>query len=71
MDASTVVAICATVIAVGSLVVSVSEPRATRQHYRLTVRPLLELDIHYTLAARWIFTSSTLASARRASRGPS
>lgn len=45
MDASTVVAICATAIAIGSLAVSVSETRATRQHYRLSVRPLLELDI--------------------------
>jgi len=45
MDASTVVAICAVVIAVGSLVVSVSEAQATRNHYRRSVRPLLQLDI--------------------------
>jgi hypothetical protein len=43
MDASTVVAVCATVIAVGSLVVSVYEVAATRRHNRLSVRPLLEL----------------------------
>src|SRR5215469_2716720 len=45
MDASVVVAICATVIAVLSLIVSVSEARATRQHNRISVRPFLELRI--------------------------
>jgi hypothetical protein len=39
MDASTVVAVCATVIAA----VSVYEVAATRRHNRLSVRPLLEL----------------------------
>lgn len=43
MDASTVVAVCATVIAVVSLAVSVYEVAATRRHNRLSVRPLLEL----------------------------
>jgi hypothetical protein len=43
MDASTVVAICATVIAVASLAVSVYQARATRRHNQLSVRPLLEL----------------------------
>jgi len=47
MDASTVVAACATVIAVVSLVVSVSEARATRRHYLLSVRPLLELQTSF------------------------
>lgn len=48
MDASTIVATSATVIAVVSLVVSVSEARATRRHNRLSVRPLLEMQ------HRWI-----------------
>src|SRR5690242_12746123 len=43
MDASIVVAICATVIAVLSLAVSVYEARATRRHNRISVRPFLEL----------------------------
>jgi hypothetical protein len=43
MNASIVVAICATVIAVLSLAVSVYEARATRQHDRISVRPFLEL----------------------------
>lgn len=48
MNASIVVAICATVIAVLSLAVSVDEARATRRHNRITVRPFLELrvDLH-------------------------
>jgi hypothetical protein len=43
VDASTIVAICATAIAVASLAVSVYEARASRRHNRLSVRPLLEL----------------------------
>ncbi|MEU4212294.1 hypothetical protein AB0F13_20230 [Streptomyces sp. NPDC026206] len=43
MDAETVVAICAVVIAVASLVVSVYEARAMRQHNRNSVRPILQL----------------------------
>jgi hypothetical protein len=43
LDASTVVAICATVIAVASLAVSVLEARAVRIHNRHSVRPILEL----------------------------
>jgi hypothetical protein len=43
VDASTVVAVCATVIAVVSLAVSVLEARATRIHNRHSVRPILEL----------------------------
>jgi hypothetical protein len=43
MNASVVVAICATVIAVLSLAVSVYEAQATRRHNRLSVRPFLEL----------------------------
>jgi hypothetical protein len=45
MNASVVVAICATVIAVLSLVVSVSEARATRRHNRISMRPFLELRV--------------------------
>ena len=43
MNASTVIAISATVIAVASLVVSVYEARAARRHNRYAVRPLLGL----------------------------
>ena len=45
MDASAVVAICATVIAVLSLAVAVYEARATRRHNRISVRPFLELRV--------------------------
>jgi hypothetical protein len=45
MDASVAVAICATVIAVVSLAVSVYEARATRRHNRISVRPFLELRV--------------------------
>jgi hypothetical protein len=45
MDASIVVAICATVIAVLSLAVSVYEARAARLHDRVSVRPVLELRV--------------------------
>ena len=41
MNANTVIAACAVVIAVASLVVSVYEARATRAHNRHSVRPLL------------------------------
>lgn len=43
MNASIVVAICARVIAALSLVVSVYEAQATRQHDRISVRPHLAL----------------------------
>jgi hypothetical protein len=45
MDASVVVAICATVIAAVSLAVSVYEARASRRHNRISVRPFLELRV--------------------------
>jgi hypothetical protein len=45
MNASIVVAICATVIAVLALAVSVYEARATRRHDRISVRPFLELRV--------------------------
>jgi hypothetical protein len=47
MDAGTVVAICATIISVVSLAVSVYEGRATRRHYHLSVRPLLQLAVSF------------------------
>ncbi|MET9958617.1 hypothetical protein ABZ128_05925 [Streptomyces sp. NPDC006326] len=43
MKAETVTAMCAVVIAVGSLVVSVYQAHATRQHNRHSVRPILQL----------------------------
>ncbi|MEU7555772.1 hypothetical protein AB0B01_26160 [Streptomyces sp. NPDC044571] len=43
MKAETVTAICAVVIAVGSLVVSAYQAHATRQHNRHSVRPILQL----------------------------
>jgi hypothetical protein len=43
MDANTVIAISATVIAVASLAVSIYQVRATRQHNRHMLRPLLQL----------------------------
>jgi hypothetical protein len=45
MNASVVVAICATAIAVLSLAVAVFEARATRRHNRISVRPFLELRV--------------------------
>ena len=45
MRAETVVAICALVIAVASLAVTVQQARATRLHYRHSVRPLLQLRL--------------------------
>jgi hypothetical protein len=45
MNASIVVAICATVIAVLSLAVSIYEARAARRHNRISVRPFLALGV--------------------------
>jgi len=44
MDANTIIAVCATVIAVASLVVSIAEARAMRRHNRQSVRPLLSFE---------------------------
>ncbi|MFF4273562.1 hypothetical protein [Streptomyces sp. NPDC001536] len=44
MDSEIVVAACAVVIAVASFAVSVYEVRATRQHNRYSVRPILQLQ---------------------------
>ncbi|MFF3907845.1 hypothetical protein ACFYZJ_18035 [Streptomyces sp. NPDC001848] len=43
MNADTITAICAVVIAVASLVVSVYQTHAMRQHNRHSVRPILQL----------------------------
>ncbi|MFF9768342.1 hypothetical protein ACF1GT_17315 [Streptomyces sp. NPDC014636] len=43
MNAETVTAVCAVVIAVASLVVSVYQTHAMRQHNRHSVRPILQL----------------------------
>lgn len=43
MNADTITAMCAVVIAVASLVVSVYQAHATRQHNRHSVRPILQL----------------------------
>ena len=66
MDANTVVAICATVIAVASLGVSVSESRATRKHNRLSVQPLLGLTTIFPVGgtAGLRLTNSGLGPAR-------
>jgi hypothetical protein len=45
VNASIVVAICATVIAVLSLAVSIYEARAARRHNRISVRPFLALGV--------------------------
>lgn len=43
MDANTVTAVCAVVIAVASLVVSFTEHRINRAHHRYSIRPLLQI----------------------------
>jgi hypothetical protein len=45
MNASVVIAICATVIAVLSPAVPICEAWATRRHNRISVRPFLELRV--------------------------
>jgi hypothetical protein len=52
MNAETVTAICAVVIAVGSLVVSVYQTHATRQHNRHSVRPVLQLHRGWPTGSR-------------------
>ena len=66
MNANTVIAICATVIAVASLVVSVSEARAARTHNRLSVQPLLELTTRFPVGgmARLRLSNSGLGPAK-------
>ncbi|WP_188197212.1 hypothetical protein [Nonomuraea sp. SYSU D8015] len=45
MDAQTVIAISATIIAIASLTVSIYQLRASRLHNRHSVRPLLQLNL--------------------------
>lgn len=52
MNADTVVAICAVVIAVASLVVSVYQTYAIRQHNRHSVRPMLQLHRSWPVGGR-------------------
>ena len=44
MDAETTTAICAAVIALAALIVSVVEGMQNRKHNRLSVRPRLRID---------------------------
>jgi hypothetical protein len=52
MNANTVTAICAVVIAVASLSVSIFQARAVRQHNRHSVRPILQLDRGWRVGGR-------------------
>ncbi|WP_084000922.1 hypothetical protein [Actinomadura kijaniata] len=60
MDANTTIAICATGIALISLVTSIFEARAVRQHNRNAVRPLLEL---------WVYRNDSQAGIKIVNRG--
>jgi len=51
VDANTVIAVCGVVIAVASLGLSAYVARATRQHNRLSVRPLLGLTTAFPVGA--------------------
>jgi len=66
VNASTVIAVCAVVIAGSSLGVSVYEARATRMHNRRSVQPLLVLVGRFAIGARsglWL-TNSGLGPAK-------
>jgi hypothetical protein len=52
MNAETVTAICAVVIAVASLIVSVYQTRAMQQHNRHSVRPILQLHRGWPVGGR-------------------
>lgn len=52
MNADTVTAICAVVIAVASLGVSIYQARAARQHNRHSVRPMLQLSRSWHVRGR-------------------
>lgn len=52
MNANTIIAVCAVVIAGASLVVSVSEARATRKHNRYSVRPILKLTTSFPVGKK-------------------
>jgi hypothetical protein len=66
VDANTVIAICSVVIAVASLGVSAYVAWATREHNRLSVRPLLGLTTTFTVGATagLCLTNSGLGPAR-------
>src|SRR6266849_5067720 len=49
MTAQTVTAICAIIVAIASLVVSIWTSAVTRKHHRLSVTPHLRLDHFYSL----------------------
>ena len=51
MGADTIIAACATVIALVSVAVSVTEGRAARDHNRRSVRPILQIARHTTPAS--------------------
>jgi hypothetical protein len=52
VNANTVIAVCAVVIAGASLVVSVSEARAMRKHNRYSVRPILKLTTSFPVGKK-------------------
>lgn len=52
MDESTLVAVCATAVAVASLAVSVYESPSSRCHNRLSVRPLLQFQHNWVAGQR-------------------
>jgi len=52
VNANTIVAICAVVVAAAALVVSVSEARATRKHNRYSVRPILKLTTTFPVGKK-------------------
>lgn len=66
MNASTVIAVCSVVIAVGSLGVSAYVAWATREHNRLSVRPFLRLSTAFVSGtpAGLILINSGLGPAR-------
>jgi hypothetical protein len=47
LDPATVVAVCATIIALASLVVTIAQVRATHTHNRKSVRPVLQMGTSF------------------------
>lgn len=52
MSADTIIAACATVIALASVAVAVTEARAAREHNRRSVRPILQLRKEFPAGGR-------------------
>jgi len=52
VNANTVIAVCAVVIAGAALLVSVSEARATRKHNQYSVRPILKLTTTFPVGKK-------------------